>query len=142
ARTQMYALQSCKHAQRSLKSSRLREVELHYFVSRHCARVLHVALYRDWFTGFDAPWPNFQAAVRKARIAESEAESIERLCRQITIGPAAHRVLFKRRDLAQRRIESQRKPPGRIIIAGQRLRYRRATLLAGIPGLENRICIL
>ena len=47
ARTQVHALESRQHAQRSLERPRLREVEFNHFISRHCARVLHVDFYRD-----------------------------------------------------------------------------------------------
>jgi len=51
ARPQMHALESRKHTQRCLKGLRLREVEFNDFISRRCARVLHVAFHRDRIAG-------------------------------------------------------------------------------------------
>src|SRR5271165_6571800 len=101
----MHALESRQHTQRSLEGLRLREVDLDDFISRRCAGVLHVAFHRDGITGFDRERRNLQAAVRKTRVAEAEAEAIERFVREITIGPPAHGILLKWRDLAERRIE-------------------------------------
>ena len=85
----MHALESRKHTQRSLKGLRLREVELNDFISRRRARILHVTFYRDGIILRD-----FQIVIRKAGVTESEAESIERLVREITIGPAWGVVLL------------------------------------------------
>src|ERR1700690_3118311 len=111
----MHALEARKHAQGSLEGLRLREVEFNDFIALRSARVLHVSFHRDGIA-----LRNFQVVVRKGGVAESEAESIERLFRQVTISPATHGILIEWRNLFQRRIESQRKATGGIVVAGQR----------------------
>ena len=115
----------------------MRQIKLHNFVAGDRTRVRHANGDGERAAGSKLFWSCFRIRIIEGGKTQTVAERIERLFGEITVGPAGHGIAAERGKLSDGFIESDRQPPGRIVIAGKNIGDGRATFLAWIPRFED-----
>src|SRR6185437_8100736 len=92
--------------------------------------------------GVDGAPGQAQLAVCELRVAQAVPKWIKRLSFEVAIGPALHRVALEVRKLTDTRVERDRQPACRIVLAAQGFRYGSAALFARIESLKDRVGVV
>src|SRR5665213_1291108 len=100
-------LESGEDADGGVGASRLRKVDLRDFVARPGSTVLDVGLDSDRTARLDLR-RQCEVGVVEGGVAEAEAEAVERLAGEVTVGTALHCVIFKCGYLIERGVEGER----------------------------------
>ncbi len=136
------AAQRVPRRARQPRERREAEIDLHDLVALARARVRNLRADRERLAGLEAGLRQLESRVREARVAEAIAEGIERSAVEVAVGAARHRVVGEGRELVDALVEGHRQAARRVVVAGQGLGDRGATLLARVPRLQDRVRVL
>src|SRR5262245_11299772 len=113
------------------------QIQLHYFITRSAAGIYDIDAHLYLISRLDFLRTQLQIRIAEFRVAQSEAEWVERFTREIAVCAPLHPIIFERRKLVDGFIECHGESSARVVISEDHVSDRRATFFSRIPGFND-----